>query len=367
MMPVCRRVAVLLIFVSLCGCGNPGSPLPPSLMLPEPVVDLSGARTGDTVALHWTMTRRTTDRVVLKGDQRVLVCRAVGAGACERAGELLVEAGKPAAFSDALPAALRAGPLRLLRYEVRLKNHAGRDAGASNAVFTAAGWAPPAVGAASAEVTAKGVEVRWQARAAGTEQPGARLLARVERNRVLRPGESERAGKEEVQAGVPQPMEQTLEAPEHWSADAWTPDHTLDANAVLNRSYRYMVRLVEQVRLDGRAVEISGEPGQTGVMAARDVFPPGVPSGLAAVANAEGGSIDLAWNADAEPDVAGYVVYRRVDGGAPERVSGGAPVKSPDWSDTKAAKGVRYRYSVAAVDASGNESGRSAEVVEGLP
>ena len=111
-------------------------------------------------------------------------------------------------------------------------------------------------------------------------------------------------------------------------------------------------------------------------MVARDVYPPAVPAGLAAVANVEGGTqgaIDLAWSADADPDTAGYVVYRRMAGSAaaPERVSGfksGAGLlPSPTWSDTDVKKGVRYAYSVSAVDASGNESARSPEVTEGLP
>ncbi len=346
-------------------------------MLPQPVTDLTGGRVGNTVTLHWMMTRRTTDRVALKGDQRALVCRAPGASPCQKAGELLLEAGKPAQFIDRLPPDLQNGPQRLLRYEVRLRNHAEQDAGASNPLFTAAGWAPPTVRAASAQVTAKGIAVQWQAPVQvpvenAKPMPAAHLLVRIERDRVLRPGESEKPGKQEVQAGVPQPLEQTLEAPEHSpfpAATAWSPDHILDADAAMNRSYRYTVQMVEQVTLEGHAMELSGLPAQTDPVAAKDVFPPGVPADLAAVANAEGGTVDLAWSADADQDVAGYFIYRRVSdaSGAPERVSGAAPLATPNWSDPNAVKGVRYAYSVSAVDRSGNESGRSAEVVEELP
>ncbi len=52
--------------VLLPGCGTPGAPQPPSLNLPAPVEDLSAIRTGDQVALTWTMPRRNTDKTLLK-------------------------------------------------------------------------------------------------------------------------------------------------------------------------------------------------------------------------------------------------------------------------------------------------------------
>src|SRR5580692_9551084 len=60
---------------TLAGCGMPGAPLPPSLNLAVPVNDLSAARTGGQVALTWTMPAKTTDKVVLKGDITVRICR----------------------------------------------------------------------------------------------------------------------------------------------------------------------------------------------------------------------------------------------------------------------------------------------------
>src|SRR5271157_2337154 len=72
----------------LAGCGTPGAPQPPSLNLPDRVEDLKAVRTGDRVALTWTMPRRNTDKVVLKGDVAVHVCRREGAGECVAAGDL---------------------------------------------------------------------------------------------------------------------------------------------------------------------------------------------------------------------------------------------------------------------------------------
>ena len=49
------------------------------------------------------------------------------------------------------------------------------------------------------------------------------------------------------------------------------------------------------------------------------------------------------------------------------RVSGAKLLPGPAWSDPGAKPGLRYQYSVTAVDASGNESARSAERAEALP
>lgn len=363
-----------LLFVS--GCGNPGTPLPPSLHIPEPVTDLSAFRTSDTVTLHWTMTRRNTERLMLKGDQRAVVCRAIEKQPCIPVATLLVAAAEPASYDDVLPASLSTGTPHLLRYEVRLQSPKGRDAGPSNLVYAAAGAAPPALTSAKAEPTARGILIQWTGPSVAT-QPYAHgtLIARLQRDRVLRPGENAKPSKLETQNGVPQPLLQTLEAPEHIPADTtqpapWTPDHTIDAQALLNRTYRYSVQLVERVSLGGHSLEIAGAPAQSEIVAAVDHFPPAIPTDLNAVANPDGRpapSIDLSWSADSDADLAGYFVYRRdAAGGTPVRITGNTPVQTSAWSDTTARPGVRYSYSVSAVDSTGNESARSSETSEVL-
>ena len=57
----------------LAGCGQTGTPQAPSLQLPTPVNDLTANRVGDRVTLTWTMPRRTTDKLPLKGLQPVQI------------------------------------------------------------------------------------------------------------------------------------------------------------------------------------------------------------------------------------------------------------------------------------------------------
>ena len=66
--------------LALAGCGTPGAPLPPSLNLPEPVTDLAANRAGNQVTLTWTMPKKNTDKLLLKGEIAVRVCRKEAAG-----------------------------------------------------------------------------------------------------------------------------------------------------------------------------------------------------------------------------------------------------------------------------------------------
>jgi fibronectin type 3 domain-containing protein len=66
--------------------------------------------------------------------------------------------------------------------------------------------------------------------------------------------------------------------------------------------------------------------------------------------------VDLSWSINAEPDLAGYRVYR-----SEQENDKGQPVTpdlllSPAYRDTSLALGHQYWYRVTAVDRSGNES-----------
>src|SRR4051812_18254539 len=133
-----RLALVLSVCASafLPGCGTPGAPLPPSLNLPDRVADLAAARVGNQVSLTWTMPRRNTDKLPLKSNIDVHVCRSEGQSGdektCVPVGELQVAPAAAATFSEALPAPLGAGDPRPLTYFVELKNRNGRSAGLSN-------------------------------------------------------------------------------------------------------------------------------------------------------------------------------------------------------------------------------------------
>lgn len=80
-------------------------------------------------------------------------------------------------------------------------------------------------------------------------------------------------------------------------------------------------------------------------------------------ATAPGPSIHLSWDANPEPDVSFYRVWRSGDAGGPWEVVGVVDhIRSTNevcFRDRRVVAGKEYHYRVSAVDDSGNESGKS--------
>jgi hypothetical protein len=95
-----------------------------------------------------------------------------------------------------------------------------------------------------------------------------------------------------------------------------------------------------------------------------DTFAPAAPTGLAAVSS--GGVISLIWDANAERDLAGYMVLRAEAPDDTLRAVTAAPIRDTTYRDADVRPGVRYVYAVVAVDTASppNESEPSARVEE---
>jgi hypothetical protein len=79
-----------------------------------------------------------------------------------------------------------------------------------------------------------------------------------------------------------------------------------------------------------------------------DTFPPAAPIGLKAVAAA--GAMNLIWDANSEPDLAGYLVLRGEAPGGTLQALTPAPISETSYRDTTVTPGVRYVYAIVAVD-----------------
>jgi hypothetical protein len=314
---------------------------------------------GNDVHLHWTMPKRTTDKVLLKGDQNAHICRQVENGPCEAAGDAKYAPEAAAEFTDHLPQTLTSGAPKLLRYTVELRNSHGRAAGPSNQAFSATGTAPAPAAGLAANARAEGVVLHWKA------TQDASTLLRLDRVLVLKPGESNKPTSAETRKGATPPPQQRLEVPFTNHLD---PAQAYDNDAALDHTYRYTGTRIAKLTLSGHDIEVASAPSET-TIDARDVFPLAVPSGLVSVASPDEHAIDLSWTPNAENSLAGYIVYRREAGSsaAPIRISPAQPVAGPAFHDDTAKPGVRYAYSVSSIDADGNESARSQEVEESLP
>jgi hypothetical protein len=362
----------------MAGCGMPGAPQPPSLNLPEKVTDLVAVRNGDEVTLTWTMPRRNTDKLLLKGMIQAKICRTEsGAPACIAAGSTQFAPAADASFTETLPSPLAEGQARSLTYFVELVNRKGRSAGMSNGARVAAGQVPGAVLGLSAEMRRKGVLLAWTP---DTQETGP---IRLERKLLTPPAQKPKPSSGSAQAGVEkeqgaqrnpdsglltppaEPLERTL------LIDASAGGRALDEDVRFNERYQYRAQRVSAVEANGQKLELAGPLSAPVEIETKNTFPPAVPAGLAAVGTArENGAapaIDLSWQPNTEPDLAGYIVYRREGDGEWQRISPAQQVVGPGFHDPNVTAGHTYKYAVTAIDREGHESALSAEAEETVP
>lgn len=345
-----RRIAaiVLAALVLLLGCGRKGPPLPPRPVLPAAVADLRAEAEGDAVVLTWARPAPTA---------------GVPAGA-------LLEfrlSRSPAPGPDARPGVF--GPLATVRAErpenavVRDGRYAFRDDGGGRGVTSGiryvyrvqpatprGGLGPPAdvaitVGAVasapralSASARDGAVDLAWQA---PTAEPGTPAATGYNVYRSDR-----RAGPRRLL--TPAPILATTYR---------------DTGVENERTYHYVVRSLAGEapgwREGGESAEVAATP--------TDTTAPAPPRGL--VAQPRGSDIALTWGPGDEPDLLGYLVYRRAEAATRAERLTPAPIPGTTFIDRAPPRGVGLIYSVTAVDRSPrrNESAPSAEATVTLP
>lgn len=347
----------------LAGCASPGAPQPPSLQLPKPVEDLTATRKGDSVLLTWTPATQTTDGENIRHTGATEICRSSDAAP-------MVKCGKPVGtlndaqvehwtrgsmvarrdYNDTLPADLiTKNPLGFATYALEDQNTRGKSAGLSNQVKVSLAPTLTAPSGVQAKVTRDGVLLAWTEVASHVTNPALSYLFRI-----YRQSEGDQKKPEVIVGEVP--------------VNGKQPSF-LDRNIEWEQSYAYRIAPITRVqRSEGEPLEVEGDDSPSISVVAHDVFPPAVPSGLQAVYSGVGQKpfVDLTWAPNMESDLAGYNVYRHQAGG-PETKVNSELVKTPSFRDGGVEPGHQYFYSVAAVDARGNESGRSEEASEQVP
>jgi hypothetical protein len=356
--------AGLTIALVFSGCGTPGAPLAPSLNLPDVVNDLAATRTGDRVTLTWKMPRKNTDKLLLKSDVPVRVCRKQAGESCVPIpGNLLLAPNAVGAFTETLPSDLAAGTPRSLSYFVELLNRNHRSAGLSNPAVVLAGQAPAAIANLTAKVIKAGVVLHW------SPAPGQPLTAiRLHRKLLTPPAAKPKTGQGPL-APATEPVEMSLLVEP--SAEPSQANRALDKEIRFGETYEYRAQRVARILVGDKTLELAGPLSDPTRVELVDVFPPAVPTSLAAVATlGQAGTdtaIDLSWQPVTETDLAGYAVYRR-EGDAPaQRISPAQPIVPPGFHDKNVVPGHTYHYSVTAIDQGGHESARSAETEETVP
>ena len=353
-------IAILLAaLLALTGCGMPGAPQPPSLNLPNRVSNLNAVRTGDQVALTWKMPVRNTDKLLLKESIATRVCRNENAtGACNAVTTLQLAPGDEASYADSLPSALASGTPHAITYFVELVNRRNRSAGLSNGSEVLAGQAPAAVEGLAAELRKDGVLLHWSPAPPESQSSAIRFVRTLLTPPIKKPSQG-------PLSAPPEPTVRNL------LVDSGTSGRALDKDIRFGESYEYRAQRVTRVNENGNSLELAGPLCAPVQVDAADIFPPAVPKGLAAVATAgENGNapaIDLSWQPDSDPNLAGYIVYRQNDSAGWQRISPAQPVIGPGFHDSDVQTGRSYMYAVSAIGQNGHESARSVSAQETVP
>jgi hypothetical protein len=251
-------------------------------------------------------------------------------------------------YTDRFPSTGQAPPTSEFIYALSVLNPYGRSAGLSNQVHVSAAPTLQPPTELRAQLTAEGVQLSCNA-VTVPQIPGLRFVYRVYRR--------EQGSNKDVIAG-----ELPVSGQESFSL--------LDHSFEWEKTYDYHLTVVTIVaEPNRREQQVEGEDTPSVRVVTHDVFPPAAPSGLQAVFSGPGQKpfIDLVWTPNTEPDLAGYNVYRREEGGGVAVKLDSELIKSPAFRDNEVAPGHKYVYTVSAVDVRGNESPRSEEASEGVP
>jgi hypothetical protein len=288
----------------LCACGYIGPPLPPTLDIPVTITDFRAWESGENIDIMFTLPDKTTENLPLTSVRSIEL----------RIGESMIDlpVGKVGTV-NAAQVPVRAWIGKTVVMTVRATGPKGKASDWSNPA-TLAVIQPLAIPSTpKAQNVLRGVDLTWT----GTGP----------RYRIFR-AEGD---------GQPQQL-----------ADSDGPRY-VDETTSYGIRYRYLVQAIageNQWSVLSDAAEITPV----------DTFPPAVPEDLSAVPNPQ--TIELAWTRNTESDFRGYNIFRSVDGGPFEKY---APlVEKPTLSDSKIESGKKYRYTVSAVDLTGNESPQSA-------
>jgi predicted small lipoprotein YifL len=141
-----------------------------------------------------------------------------------------------------------------------------------------------------------------------------------------------------LEPGAVPPLPRRL-TPQPLSATTWR-----DSALEVGTERCYAVRTVET---SGTSI-VESDASPVLCISPTDTFPPKAPTNLAAVASE--GAVSLIWEANTEPDLGGYIVLRGESPGDTLRPLMSEPIKETTYRDTTTRAGVRYVYTVVAVD-----------------
>ncbi len=370
----------IFCFCVLLGCAAPGEPTFRHPPVPETIADLAVRQAGEAVVLTFTLPRYTIEHQPLAEPPAVEIFRGMipaGAGPGKLSTRLVYTI--PGALVDTYlsaghftfrdprpPEELAASAGGQMVYMVRTRAAKRRASADSNVAALRVYPVPERIDNLRATVTENAIELSWS--------PPTRTTAGA----ALAPPAGYRVYRAEVETGPASanPAGEAAAAQDASKVKLKTPLELLgptpsatfrDTQFEFGRSYLYTVRSIAQYEAD--SVESADSLPQ--MVMPRDTFPPAAPKGLVAVvvqATAQAPAhVELSWGISAEPDWAGYHVYRSEQPDTPGQRLTRELLLAPTFRDMWVVPGRPYTYRVSAVDRAGNESPLSTAVTVEVP
>lgn len=317
------------MFLILAGCGYIGGVQPPLANIPADPTDLAVLQRGAALYAHFKLPDLTTEQMPTRGDLTLDLRAGVAPnpwsweGWSETAHKIAPGNVTNGVASFQFPAREWIG--KEVTVAARVIGANGKPSGWSNLVTLPVVTPLPVPSDLKAEPTANGVRLTWRG-----EGGHFRILRRTE------------------------------DSPDYAVVGTSTAPDYLDSTAEFGKAYTYIVQSFQDL---GQNRETQSDLSSERTITPRDVFPPATPTHLSASPSAS--TIELSWDADSEPDLAGYRVYRSENAGQFVKIAEVTDI--PAYSDRAVQSGKAYRYAVTAFDKNGNESPRSNVVEAAIP
>jgi hypothetical protein len=351
-------IAALLAFGT--GCAKIGEPQPPEVRIPKPAADLAARQGADAILLTVSKPAQNTDGSKADTIAEVEVLRlredaSRGISAAPlQASQFMKQAttifsvradsfakylnGDSFAFQDAVSQPDGSSLYNTaLRYAVIFINKKNQAAGLSNQVVITPAPIPLAPSGFSVALTEKFIALKWNA---PSENMDGSKPPRIAGYNIYRAEGSQKLPAVPINS---KPVDKA---------------EFDDRDFEFDKTYSYAVSTV------GSSQNPYAEslPSEIRSIEAKDVFPPAPPENFTAIF--EGGFVVLLWAPSPATDVAGYRIYREDDKTATRVLLQKELITVLNFRDTHIEPDRRYKYTIQAVDAHGNESPQTQTEIE---